>query len=139
MESFGLGSFLPFLLAPYELRLRAEVVFFERALDPFGFALICRLFRRSSRPKIGTHFSGMCNFLLKMRPRQAAREIAWRGERSPGQDKPACGVHQSNSTAALKSWNVPARIRPAPVRAQRCLYETRLTPVIEPSVSGSGW
>jgi hypothetical protein len=25
----------------------------------------------------------------------------------PARTKPACGVHQSNSTAALKSWNVP--------------------------------
>jgi hypothetical protein len=52
--------------------------FFDRALDPFGLALICGLFRHPSRPKIDTYFSRMCNFLLKMRLRQAVREIAWR-------------------------------------------------------------
>jgi hypothetical protein len=25
----------------------------------------------------------------------------------PARTKPACGFHQTNSTAALKSWNVP--------------------------------
>jgi hypothetical protein len=46
----------------------------------------------------------MCNFLLKMRLRQAAREIAWLGERRPGQDQ-----------AGVRRPSAPIRIRSPPI------------------------
>jgi hypothetical protein len=80
IESVRLGSFSSILPAPYELRPRAEDVFWSR-FGSHWLAADLRPFSPTLAPKIDTYFSGMCNFPLTMRLRQAAREIAWRSWR----------------------------------------------------------
>jgi hypothetical protein len=84
-------------------------------MDPFGLVLVCGLFRHPTRPKIDTYFFGMCNFLLNMRPRQAAREnrLAMRTTSRPG-TKPARGV-PARYKAGARRPSAPIRIRSPPM------------------------
>jgi hypothetical protein len=90
--------------------------FFDRALDPFGLALICGLFRHPSRPKIDTYFFGMCNFLKhETASGRAGNRLARRTTSRLGPNRRAASIRADQDPFAANEHN----LRPASHRRWR--------------------